>query len=192
MAEEQNKDTGQQQQDTDKDKQENQQKVEDTQKQESTEGQKATEDPEEASGLETPSYSKITDEKLAEIIGNRDFAGIMGDSEDMKKRQHLLNPKKYKTEIKKPNPGKMPNNEDAFPVDLKIEEFETHYPPTTIYKLKVHQKAKEAGIAVADVAWNAEKRLVKIENNLSTLFRLFFRLGSRMHINCLYWGGTNV
>ena len=189
MAEENNK----QEPDTSQKKEEaNQQKVDDSQKAKSPESEKATEDPEDAAAdSSSPGFSKITDEKLAEIIGNRDFAGIMGDAEDMKKRQHLLNTKKYKTEIKKPNPGKMPNNEDPFPVDLKIEEFETHYPPTTIYKLKVHQKAKEAGIAVADVAWNAEKRLVKLENNLSTLFRLFFRLGSRMHINCLYWGGVS-
>ena len=83
----------------------------------------------------------------------------------------------------------MPNNNDPFPVDLKIEEFETHYPPTYIYSLNACAMAKEAAAGAMAVGFNASKRLIKIENNLSTLMRYFFRLAARVPINCVYYGG---
>lgn len=144
---------------------------------------------EEADDPNHPGWNTITQDSMIRALGADAFAGAIGNEAEIKARQHIINPKKYKTDFKKPNPGKMPNNQDPFPVDLKIEEFETHYPPTRIYKLTTPNEGKVACEAAMNVGMNADKRLVKIENNLSTLFRLFFRLGTRVRINCVYYGG---
>lgn len=136
-----------------------------------------------------PGWSNINDAAMAQGVGIRDLQGVMGNTAALKARQHLLNPKKYKTEYKKPNPGKMPNNKDPFPVDLKIEEFEAHFPATRIYELDTHVHGQAAAQAAMNVGNNAEKRLVKLENNMATLMRLLFRMGARMRINCVYYGG---
>ena len=124
-------------------------------------------------------------------VGGLELAGALGDAAAFKARQHLLNPKDYKTQFKDLNPGKPPNNQDAFPVDLKIEEFEVHSPSCKIYELNTHVHGKEAAMAAMAVGDHAEKRIIKLENNMATLMRYLFRLGSRMHINCVYWGGTS-
>ena len=134
-------------------------------------------------------WGEFTPDNIADAVGVRELNGIMGTTAALMARQHLLNPKKYRAEYKKPNPGKMPNNKDAFPVDLKIEEFETHFPATKIYEITTHVHGKEAAEAAMSVGNNAEKRLVKLENNMATLMRLLFRIGARMHVNCLYYGG---
>lgn len=139
-----------------------------------------------------PGWSIIDNNTLANGIGVRDLQGVMGNAADLKARQHLLNPKKYKTEFKKPNPGKMPNNKDPFPVDLKIEEFECHFPATRIYELDTHVHGQAAAQAAMNVGNNAEKRLVKLENNMATMMRLLFRMGSRIRINCVYYGGQTA
>nr|DAK26698.1 MAG TPA: hypothetical protein [Caudoviricetes sp.] len=136
-----------------------------------------------------PGWSTITSTDIAKAVGVRDLNGIIGDKEAMRIRQHLLNPKKYKTEFKKPNPGKMPNNKGPFPVDLKIEELESHTPATRIYEVTTHVHGEPAAKAAMNVGWNADKRLAKLENNMATLMRLLFRLGSRVSINCQYYGG---
>ena len=146
---------------------------------------------EEADDPNHPGWNTITQDSMIRALGADAFAGAIGNEAEIKARQHIINPKKYKTDFKKPNPGKMPNNQDPFPVDLKIEEFETHYPPTRIYKLTTPNEGKVACEAAMNVGMNADKRLVKIENNLSTLFRLFFRLGTRVRINCVYYGGQS-
>lgn len=136
-----------------------------------------------------PGWATITDNNMAQGVGVRDLQGVVGNAADLKARQHLLNPKNYKTEYKKPNPGKMPNNKDPFPVDLKIEEFEAHFPATRIYELTTHVHGQAAAKAAMNVGNNAEKRLIKLENNMATLTRLLFRMGARMRINCVYYGG---
>lgn len=136
-----------------------------------------------------PGWNVVGGEQIAAAVGIRDLSGIMGDHKAAMLRQHLLNPEKYKTEYKRPNPGKMPNNRDPFPVDLKIEELETHYPPTRINEITTHVHGEPAAKAAMNVGHNADKRLAKLENNMATLMRLFFRLGSRVNINCVYYGG---
>ena len=83
----------------------------------------------------------------------------------------------------------MPNNEDPFPVDLKIEELEVHKPDIKIYQLTVPNECREVAKAVLKVSDTAEKRIVKLENMMATLYRYLFRIGSRMSINCQYFGG---
>ena len=127
---------------------------------------------------------------IMKSIGLSDLQSIIGDSEAIKARQHLLDPTKYEREFKTSNPGKMPNNEDAYPIDLKIEELEYHKPDVKPYKETTHIHGKDAMIVAMRVGDKAEKRIVKLENMVATLFRWMGRLGSRMTINCVYWGGT--
>lgn len=131
----------------------------------------------------------INNDLLKEAIGDIDYNAALGNSEEIKKRQHILDPSNYDTEIKTPNPGKMPNNEDPFPVDLKIEELEVHKPDIKIYQLTVPNECREVAKAVLKVSDTAEKRIVKLENMMATLYRYLFRIGSRMSINCQYFGG---
>lgn len=128
---------------------------------------------------------------MKNAIGGIEFEAAMGNAEDIKKRQHLVDFSNYDLEFKKPNPGKFPNNEDAFPVDLKIEELEVHKPDIKIYQLTVPKEQREVAKAVLHVADTAEKRVVKLENMMATLYRYLFRIGSRMHINCVYYGGQS-
>lgn len=127
---------------------------------------------------------------IMKSIGLSDLQSIIGDSEAIKARQHLLDPTRYEREFKTSNPGKMPNNEDAYPIDLKIEELEYHKPDVKPYKETTHIHGKDAMIVAMRVGDKAEKRIVKLENMVATLFRWMGRLGSRMTINCVYWGGT--
>lgn len=135
--------------------------------------------------------TKITDKMLIAALGKLEVAGMLGTNAEVKARQHMLNWDNYHLEYKKPNLNKFPNNEDPFPVDLKIEEFEAHHPNVKLYEVTTHVHGKEATIAAMTAADAAEKRLVKIENNISTMMRLLFRLGCRVHINCVYYGGQN-
>ena len=135
--------------------------------------------------------TKITDKMLISALGSLEVAGMLGTEAEVKARQHMLNWDDYHKEYKKPNLNKFPNNEDPFPVDRKIEEFEVHYPNVKLYEVTTHVHGLAATIAAMTAADAAEKRLVKIENNISTMMRLLFRLGCRVHINCVYYGGQN-
>ncbi len=139
-------------------------------------------------------YSQVVSSKdLKEAVGGLEIDAAMGNAKEMEARQHLLDPTKYELELKKPNPGKMPNNEDAFPVDLKIEEFETHAPRIKIAKWNAGAKEGiEATKCAMEVGHTAEQRVVKLENNMATIMRLLFRLGARVPINCVYYGGQSV
>ena len=129
--------------------------------------------------------------QMTESVGGVEMAAILGNAEEVKKRQHLLNPEDYEDERKKPNTGKPPNNEDAFPVDLKIEEMEVHKPDVKIHEITTHVHGEPAAKAALYIGDTAEKRLIHLENNMATIMRYLFRLGARMHINCVYWGGTS-
>ena len=136
-----------------------------------------------------PGWGSVSATDIADAVGIRELNGIMGNSAQMRTRQRMLDPTKYKTEYKAPNPGKMPHNQDPYPVDLKIEELEAHYPPTRIYELTTHVHGQPAAQAAMNVGFNAEKRLVKLENMLATVHRYLFRLGTRVPINCVYYLG---
>ncbi len=135
--------------------------------------------------------TKITDQMITQALGPLEVAGMLGSADEVKARQHMLNWDDYHKEYKKPNLNKFPNNEDPFPVDQKIEEFETHWPNVKLYEVTCDVKAKEAAVAAMQAADRAEKRLVKLENNMATMMRLLFRMGTRMFINCVYYGGQN-
>ena len=117
------------------------------------------------------------------------MAAVLGNTDVVAKRQHLLDPTDYSLELKEPNPGKPPNNKDPFPVDLKIEELETHKPEVYVDGFTVAKESAGAGIKILNALDAAEKRIIKLENNMATLMRYLFRLGSRVQINCVYYGG---
>ena len=133
---------------------------------------------------------ELSQNDLKELVGGIDLNAVLGNPEEIRKRQHILNPDNYASEIKTPNPGKPPNNEDAFPVDLKIEELEVHKPDIKIYQVTCPTECQELGKAILKIGDTAEKRIVKLENMMATLTRYLFRLGSRVSINCVYYGGN--
>ena len=123
-----------------------------------------------------------------------DLSSIIGSATDVADRQHIFDPETHKNTRKKPNAGKPANNNDPYPVDLKIEELELHAPRIKISSLDLCEVTKAditIGKALLDVADRAEKRIVRLENMMSTLQRIIFRLGSRMSINCVYYGGQD-
>ena len=132
----------------------------------------------------------ISPDQMKQTVGGIEMDAILGNAEQVRKRQHLLDPTDYENDVKKPNPGKFPNNQDAFPVDLKIEELEVHKPDVKIHEIVTHIHGQAAAAAAMLISDTAEKRLIHLENNMATLMRYLFRLGSRVHINCQYWGGT--
>lgn len=129
--------------------------------------------------------------KMEETIGGVEMSAILGNADEVAKRQHQLDPTNYKSEIKKPNTGKFPHNEDAFPVDLKIEEMEVHKPDVKIHEITTHVHGEPAARAALLISDTTEKRLIHLENNMATLMRYFFRLGTRVNINCVYYGGQS-
>lgn len=94
---------------------------------------------------------ELNNENLQDLVGGIDLNAALGNSEEIKKRQHLLDPTNYNTEIKTPNPGKPPNNEDPFPVDLKIEELEVHKPDIKIYQITTPQEGREGAACFKSV-----------------------------------------
>lgn len=118
-----------------------------------------------------------------------DLDAILGGAANAKERQRIFDPTKYKSEFKKSNPGKPANNNDPFPVDLKIEELETHKPTVKVHTITCCPEAVSTAKAVINVSDRAEKRIVKLENMMATMLRYLFRIGTRMNVNCVYYGG---
>ena len=131
-------------------------------------------------------------EQLEGKVGGIEINAILGNAQSISERQKLLNFKTFINDFKEPNPGKPPHNEDAFPVDQKINEFESHQPMVKIHKVTTHVHGQAATIAAMTAADTAEKRIVRLENNMATIMRYLFRMGSRVAINCVYWGGSSV
>ena len=130
----------------------------------------------------------IPDKVLRDACGV-DLDVILGNAAAFKERQRVFDPSKYKEEFKQSNPGKPANNNDPFPVDLKIEELETHKPTVKIHTITTCPEAINATKAVLNVSDRAEKRIVKLENMMATMLRYLFRMANRVQINCVYYGG---
>lgn len=127
--------------------------------------------------------------------------------EELEKREKTFNIKDYK-DAKKVVNGKPINNNDPYPVDDKIKELESHQPKLKIDEVnsKLHDCNHPGSIIGPAVAKNfamvqdeiitlakrTERRMVKVENILATMMRNIFRIGSRMNINCVYYGGQDV
>lgn len=138
------------------------------------------------------------DYNLATGQDMKDLTGIDANSftgtKAMEQAQRAFDPSKCELEVKVPSAGKPLNNTDPFPVDLKIEELEKHLPRVKQYKIGYSPKigaTKETTAALLHVSDYAEKRLVRLENNMATLMRYIFAMGSRIAINCVYYGGQD-
>lgn len=126
-----------------------------------------------------------------QLTENDELNNLLKNGDNEFSRQVVFNPEKHKNCFKEPTLGKPANNNDLYPVDLKIEELELHFPHSYIHELKVCPEGKSVGEALMKHASNTEKRLVKLENILATLVRYVFSLGSRVPINCVFYGGQS-
>lgn len=98
--------------------------------------------------------------QLQGSVGGAELSSILGNAIDIRARQHLLNFNDFKEDFKAANTGKPPHNRDPFPVDQKIEEFETHQPRVKVHEIVTHNHAKSVAIMGIMQFDATEKRLV--------------------------------
>lgn len=137
-------------------------------------------------------YGIVTAESMQQMTGLNINAFTTDTA--FKLAQKPFDPTKDQNRVKTPTGGKPLNNNDPFPVDLKIEELEMHMPRVKQYKLPFDRKVpvtKELAAAILRLSDFAEKRITKLENNLATIMRYTFGIGKRMNINCQYYGGQD-
>lgn len=134
----------------------------------------------------------MTNANMEKLTGLNTGGFTTDRSQKLAQRQY--DPSKQISEVKVPSGGKPLNNNDPYPVDLKIEEIENHLPRVKKYvepfdpKIScTSQHAKD----IVELSDAAEKRIVKLENTLATVMRYVFGIGSRVFINCQYFGGQD-
>jgi len=130
--------------------------------------------------------------QLQGSVGGAELSSVLGNAVSVRARQHLLDFKKFAEDFKAPNSGKPPHNKDPFPVDLKIEELETHQPRVKVHEIVTHNHGKAAAIMGIQQFHATEQRIVRLENNMATVLRYLYRLGSRVFINCQYYGQNKI
>lgn len=134
----------------------------------------------------------ISFDRLAEL--GYDINKLAFDLEEYRRRMAVFDTKEYIDQTKLPTEGKPKNNNDPYPFDEKIEELETHAPMLKIHKMELDDPdpsvvtLAQYVMAMSDMT---EKRLVKLENILATVLRNLARIGSRVFINCVYYGGQD-
>ena len=111
------------------------------------------------------------------------------NEETAKQRKEVFKKAENRAAYKKPSAGKPPNNKDPFPVDHKVVELETHYPPCKIDSVNACHHSLDVAKAVVQLSTDTEKRVVRLENNMATILRYLYRLAARVNINCVYYGG---
>ena len=100
------------------------------------------------------------------------------------------------------------NYADPYPYDDKISDLERHFPKVFIDEIEgqlyscnhpgcpISQPMAKNFAMLSDAMLNQskrmEKRLTKLENILSTVIRNQGRMGCRMNINCVYYGGHST
>ena len=100
------------------------------------------------------------------------------------------------------------NYTDPYPYDDKISDLEKHFPKVFIDEIEgqlyscnhpgcpISQPMAKNFAMISDAMLNQskriEKRLSKLENILSTVIRNQGRMGCRMNINCVYYGGHST
>lgn len=137
-------------------------------------------------------YNMMTSRTMKDLTGLESSSFTNGKA--MEQAQRAFDPTACQLEVKVPNAGKPLNNNDPFPADLKIEELERHLPRVKQYKMPYDKNVgatKSIAAALLHVSDYAEKRIVRLENNMATLMRYLFAMGSRVAINCVYYGGQD-
>lgn len=108
-------------------------------------------------------------------------------------RQIRFDPREHSNAIKAPFPGKIQNNNDPFPVDMRIRDLETHFPRIVIDNITgVSEFEQATNKALLKLGSDTEKRVVQIENHLATTMRYLWRLASIVQINDVYYGGNSM
>lgn len=111
-------------------------------------------------------------------------------------------------EMNKVSKGKPVNYLDPYPFDDKIYELEKHSPKVKIDEIEsrlyesnhpgdpMPQPVAKNFALVYDAMLNQSKkiesRLVRLENTLAFVLRNVGRIGSRVNINCVYYGGQDT
>lgn len=140
----------------------------------------------------TGDYAIMTGQTMQDLTGLKTTAFTTPTAQSLAQRS--FDPTKAILEVKVPNAGKPLNNNDPYPVDRKIEELERHLPRVKQYKMPFNPKcgaSKSVSAALLHVSDYAEKRIVRLENILATMMRYVFGMGTRMFINCQYYGGQD-
>lgn len=108
----------------------------------------------------------------------------------------------------KKSAGRPVNYFDPYVYDDRVHDLELHHPKVKIDEIElklydcnhpgcpVSQPMAKSISAMAEAhitqSKKLEQRLVRIENTVAWLVRNFGRLGARMNINCVYWGGFDT
>lgn len=111
-------------------------------------------------------------------------------------------------EMNKKSKGKPVNYLDPYPYDDKVYELEKHSPKIKIDEMEsrlyesnhpgdpIAQPIAKNFAMVYDAMINQSKsiesRMVRLENTLAFALRALGRMGSRMNINCVYYGGQDT
>lgn len=132
---------------------------------------------------------------LSDIVSmGIDIGKLFFDYDDYTERTAVYDTNDQRYRAKTHNFGSPVNHQDPFPVDEKIEELQSHLPNMKIHRLwfcEPHNHTVQLAKVIMDFSDKAEKRMTKVENNLATLYRQVFRIGARMQINCVYYGGQS-
>ena len=128
-------------------------------------------------------------------------------NEDILKKSFSFDYETLKDKEKK-SKGKPINYNDPYPYDDRITELEQHFPKVKVDEIEsrlyscnhpgcplAHPMAKNfAMLNDMQLAQSKkiEQRLVRIENILATVVRNMGRMGSRINVNCVYYGGQDV
>lgn len=107
-------------------------------------------------------------------------------------RQIQFDPTKHDNAVKVPTPGMVPNHSDPFPTDLRIRDLELHMPRIVKESIKATEFELSTAKALLEMGGDVEKRMVQVENHLSTVTRYLFRLASIIPINDMYYGGNTL
>lgn len=107
-------------------------------------------------------------------------------------RQIQFDPTKHDNAVKVPTPGMVPNPTDPFPTDLRIRDLELHMPRIVKESIKATEFELNTAKALLEMGGDVEKRMVQVENHLSTVTRYLFRLASIIPINDMYYGGNSL
>ena len=140
-------------------------------------------------GTSANPYKVMSGSAIANATG-LDLGGFTTDHAQQK-RQAMFNVEDNINDRKVVG-GKIINNNDRYPVDLKIEELLIHQPCIKQNAIKKSSNmTKELAAAILTGLDHAEKRMVKVENVLSVVMRNLFALAGRIHVNCVYYGGQS-
>lgn len=107
-------------------------------------------------------------------------------------RQIQFDPTKHDNAVKVPTPGMVPNHSDPFPTDLRIRDLELHMPRIVKESIEATEFELNTAKALLEMGGDVEKRMVQVENHLSTVTRYLFRLASIIPINDMYYGGNTL